>query len=143
MLKKRLKRHWKIVKDKEVLARAQATSVGERPDGARLSAIRGNLAELKELRDRENDRYRTASESLWLGDCGAAPLRSACSRETIGFVCRGSRSLRAGGALGVGYAALNGVRALRGAFGAGDGMFVLVRNTSSLQYRIARLEVVT
>ena len=139
----------------KVLLKTQSTALGLPLDTERLAATSASLQILKEIRNSENRRYDAASRSLWIPDaptCGdVATIRRSASREIFGFVTAAQFAYHAGGYVGVGFVTLAGLRQLRRSVTSlpeesGDGKscwkpLVLVRETTSLQYRFARLAV--
>jgi hypothetical protein len=122
-----------------------------------LAATAASLKTIKDIRATENRRYDAESRRLWIPE-GLPPggIRRSASRETIGFVTSAQFAYHAGGCIGVGFVALAGLRQLTVMTSSDDGVtssdnsvtsprvepLVLVRETTSLQYRFARLKVV-
>ena len=69
-------------------------------------------------------------------------LSGSCSREMIGFVTSGHFSLAIGCGFAVGYCALPGLVKLLSIDSRTEGVLVLVRNTTTQQYRFACLDIV-
>jgi hypothetical protein len=120
--------------------KTQSTALGRPLDAERLAALAGSLKTLKDIRNTENGCYSDASKRLWLRDTCQSVRRSS-SRQIIGFVTAAQFAYHAGGYIGVGYAVLAALRHLDAA--TDKQPFILVRETSSLQYRFARLEVIS
>jgi len=107
---------------------------------------------IKDIRMTENRRYDAESRRLWIPEGLPPPggIRRSASRETIGFVTSAQFAYHAGGCIGVGFVALAGWRQLMMMTSSNDSSMtsptveplVLVRETTSLQYRFARLKVV-
>lgn len=72
---------------------------------------------------------------LWVPK--ARTVRNSCSREVIGFVTAGDYSLTEGKGSGLGYVSAGGLQELI----SSDSQTVLVRNTSSAQYRLATVQI--
>ena len=131
----------------QVLLKTQSTALGRPLDTERLAAMSASLKMLKEIRNTENSRYGTDSRGLWLQQ-GGSGVRGSASRQIIGFVTAAQFAYHAGGYIGVGYVALAGLRQLSPPDTVAPPLLtdqrplVLVRETTSLQYRFARLEVV-
>lgn len=88
-----------------------------------------DLAQLKE--------YKSKMRQLWLPETES--IRSSCTREVIGFVTKGGFSFATGYGCGVGYITVCSLPKL---FTKNNKGYVLVRNTSSRQYRLAELEII-
>jgi hypothetical protein len=106
---------------------------------------------IKDIRLTENRRYDAESRRLWIPEgLPTGGIRRSASRETIGFVTSAQFAYHAGGCIGVGFVALAGWRQLITMTSSEDKCvtsprvepLVLVRETTSLQYRFARLKVV-
>jgi hypothetical protein len=122
-----------------------------------LAATAASLKMIKDIRMTENRRYDAESRRLWIPEGLPPPggIRRSASRETIGFVTSAQFAYHAGGCIVVGFVALAGLRQLM-MTSSDDGVtssdncvtsprvepLVLVRETTSLQYRFARLKVV-
>merc|ERR1711874_598546 len=102
-MKKRLKRRWKKVKNKEVLMRAQAASKVNELDEEKLKLVETNLGVLKKMRNAENLDFKNKVEDLWVGKFSS--VKDSCTRPIIGYLCEGGYSYRLGGSVGVGYVA--------------------------------------
>jgi hypothetical protein len=117
-----------------------------------LAATAASLKMIKDIRMTENRRYDAESRRLWIPEGLPPPggIRRSTSRETIGFVTSAQFAYHAGGCIGVGFVALAGLRQLTMMTSSEDNCvtsprvepLVLVRETTSLQYRFARLKVV-
>jgi hypothetical protein len=119
-----------------------------------LAATAASLKMIKDIRTTENRRYDAESRRLWIPEGLPPPggIRRSASRETIGFVTSAQFAYHAGGCIGVGFVALAGLRQLMMMMTSSDDdncvtspriePLVLVRETTSLQYRFARLKVV-
>ena len=90
---------------------------------------RGHTADAKNIVEEHAEKMR----KLWLPDEAIS-----ASRRTIGWVTKGSQSLSIGQGRGVGFVALPALFALASTRNTPN---VLIRNTTSLQYNIAQLEV--
>jgi len=137
---KRQKRQWKKVKNKQVLMIAQSVAEEKEIDQERLTLLNNNLSALKRLRDEENSRYMIDSEKLWEGPCNT--IRGSCTREVVGWVVKGSYSYKLGGEVGEGLVCLRGWLDLVARGGRQTENLVLTRNTNSLNYRKAAMELV-
>jgi hypothetical protein len=117
-----------------------------------LAATAASLKMIKDIRMTENRRYDAESRRLWIPEGLPPPggIRRSASREIIGFVTSAQFAYHAGGCIGVGFVALAGLRQLTMMTSSADKSvtspqvepLVLVRETTSLQYRFARLKVV-
>ena len=138
--KKRLKRQWKKLKDKQVLMKAQATALDKPLDTERLKQVTENLQTVKKIRETENAGYAAKAEELWLGEFNT--VRNSCKRELFGYVAAGSMSYTVGGFVGYGFVAAKGLLKWLTLTGDKTGRrCVLTRETSSTQYRFATLTV--
>jgi hypothetical protein len=131
----------------KVLLKTQSTALGVPLDTERLAAVSASLKALRDIRTAENTRYSLENRDLWIRDSLGDNLRHSASRELIGFVTSAQFSYQAGASTGVGFVALLGLRQLTAQRPSESGAepaqpVVLVRETTSLQYRFARLEVV-
>jgi hypothetical protein len=116
-----------------------------------LAATAASLKMIKDIRTTENRRYDAESRRLWIPEGLPPPggIRRSASRETIGFVTSAQFAYHAGGCIGVGFVALAGLRQLMMTSSEDKCVtssrvepLVLVRETTSLQYRFAKLKVV-
>nr|XP_022920798.1 ribonucleases P/MRP protein subunit POP1 [Onthophagus taurus] len=84
-------------------------------------------------------KHKELMEKLWIPD--VVNIRKSCSRDIMGFVTKGGFSFTVGKTVGIGYVALNSLKSLFSV----DNKFknkVLIRNTSSREYKIGQLEIV-
>lgn len=79
--------------------------------------------------------YRSKMRTLWLPE--AKTIRNSSSREVIGFVTKGGFSYSSGQSCAVGYIVLCGIPHLN----VKHRNVVLIRNTTSRQYRQATIEI--
>ena len=137
---KRLKRQWKKVKNKKVLMVAQRIAEEKEVDVERMKMTDHSLSIMKGLRDEENSRYKEKAERLWEGECST--VRNSSSREVMGWVVRGGYSYRLGGEVGEGLVTARGWLEWVRMFSQEEERLLLTRETSSLQYRIGRMDLV-
>ena len=104
--KKRLKRQWKKLKDKQVLLKSQSVALGKPLDQTRLNLISENLSTVKQIRNNENAAFGAKNEHLWLGDFNT--VRNSCKREVFGFVNAATMSYGVGACVGFGFVTLKG-----------------------------------
>jgi hypothetical protein len=118
-----------------------------------LAVTAASLKMIKDIRTTENRRYDAESRRLWIPEGLPPPggIRRSASRQTIGFVTSAQFAYHAGGCIGVGFVALAGWRQLIKVMTSTEDNcvtsprvepLVLVRETTSLQYRFAKLKVV-
>lgn len=148
--KKRLKRKWKKLKDKQTLMKCQSTALGKELDTEKLNHAAVGMATLKEMRNTENAAFAGKSEDLWIGDFNT--VRNSCKREVMGYVTIGDLSYKEGCFVGHGFVTLKGARTWLQLLGSLDSSnssvakqarnLVLTRETSSPQYRFSYLEFV-
>ena len=137
---KRLKRQWKKVKDKKVLLVAQGIAEEKEIDKERVKMIEHSLTVLKGLREEENSSYKKKAERLWEGEC--TTVRNSTSRDVMGWVVRGGYSYRVGGEVGEGLVSARGWLEWVKMFDSLEERIILTRETSSLTYRVGRMELV-
>ncbi|KPJ07223.1 hypothetical protein RR48_07639 [Papilio machaon] len=92
---------------------------------------------VKKVSNREPSEYVKSMRELWLPS-NITTVRNTCLRPVLGYVCKGDFSFTEAKSVGVGYIALN---ALINLIKAGLNK-VLIRNTSSRKYRIAKIVVI-
>lgn len=81
--------------------------------------------------------YSQQMRQLWVPETTA--IRCACSREIMGFVSHGDFSFLLAKTKAIGYVTIGGLKKL---IMEGHGNHVLVRNTNSRIYRLAKLDVI-
>ena len=133
---KRQKRQWKKVKDKKVLLVAQGIAEEKKVDEERMKMIEHSLSALKSLREEENSSYKEKAERLWEGECNT--VRHSSSRQVMGWVVRGGYSNK----VGEGFATARGWIEWMQTSGNMGERTILTRETSSLQFRKAGMELV-
>ena len=142
MLKmKRQKRQWKKVKNKKVLLVAQGIAEEKDIDVTRVGVIDHNLTVLKSMREEENSRYKKKAEKLWEEQCNT--IRHSSSRQVMGWVVRGGYSYRVGGEVGEALVTARGWLEWVAMFRKVEERKVLTRETCTLQYRKAEMELVS
>lgn len=82
-------------------------------------------------------RYSTKMKQLWVPDSTA--IRHSCSREVMGFVKHGDFSFLLAKTKGTGYITVNSIKELLEI----KTDKILIRNTSSRQYRLALMDIIT
>lgn len=82
-------------------------------------------------------KYRNEMRKLWLPE--ADTIRNSCSRQVMGFVTKGGFKYTNGHCCAVGYIALNSLPEF---FSVNSKTKVLIRNTTSRQYRLAKLDII-
>lgn len=82
-------------------------------------------------------KYRTEMRKLWLPE--PETIRNSCSRQIMGFVTKGGFKYSSGNCGAVGYIALSSLPLF---FAANTRNKVLIRNTTSRQYRLAQIDVI-
>ena len=137
---KRQKRQWKKVKNKKVLLVAQGIAEEKEVDEERMKIIDHSLSALKSLREEENSSYKEKAERLWEGECNT--VRHSSSRQVMGWVVRGGYSYRVGGEVGEGLVTARGWIEWMQTVGKVGARTILTRETCSLQYRKASMELV-
>ncbi|XP_037970774.2 ribonucleases P/MRP protein subunit POP1 [Plutella xylostella] len=86
---------------------------------------------------KEPSEYAKKMRELWLPS-NINNVRNTCSREVMGYLSQGAFSFSEANSCGVGYVAYNALSLLvQNGFN-----YVLVRNTSSFKYRIAKLQII-
>jgi len=138
VMKKRLKRRWKKLKDKKVLMQCQSSALGKELDKEKMQNISDGMTTLKKMRNEENAQFGANTEQLWIGDFER--VRHSCRRQIVGYVTVGDNSLRLGCHVGYGFVALKGLKKLMELDEKGRNL-VLTRETKTLQYRFSRFEI--
>lgn len=82
-------------------------------------------------------KYRNQMRKLWLPE--PETIKNSCSRQIIGFVTKGGFKYSNGCCSAVGYIALSSLPSF---FATNTKNKVLIRNTTSRQYRLAQLDVI-
>ena len=123
-------------------------------DEEKLKVAENSLMVLKKLRENENLEFKNKADKLWIGEFNS--VKNSCIRPVMGFVRDGGYSFREGGSVGVGYVAWKAWEdwKINGCLGncsekkmddyskKKSKLLVLVKETSSLQYRFATLDVI-
>jgi len=136
--KKRLKRQWKKLKDKQMLMKTQATALGQPLDTAKLDLVTENMKTVKKIRNNENDQFGAKTEDFWIGDFNS--VRHSCRREVIGYLTAANMAYTVGAFVGFGFITLRGLQKLQEVANKPNNL-VLTRETSSLQYRFSSLTI--
>ncbi len=118
--KVRLRRKWKKIKEELKVNKSEETLK--------------RLEQVKALREEKSAQFNSTMKTLWTPN--SSSLRYSASRETLGFVINAGFSNRVGKVVGVGFVPFVALKAL----------FcdkVLVRDSASAVYRLAKLSVRT
>jgi ribonuclease P/MRP protein subunit POP1 len=137
LTKKRLKRQWKKLKDKEVLMKTQSTALGKPLDEEKLNLVTSNMNTVKKIREQRNHEFGAKNEELWIGDFNT--VRHSSKREIFGFITAANMSYTIGGYLGFGYVSLRGL--LKWKELKNPKSLALTREVSSTQYRFSSLAI--
>ena len=91
------------------------------------------------MREEENSSYKEKADRLWEGECNT--VRHSSSRQVMGWVVRGGYSYRVGGEVGEGLVTARGWVEWMQTIGKVEERIILTRETCSLQYRKASIEL--
>jgi hypothetical protein len=137
-LKAKMRSSWKEKKQELEEKVAEARMQSDMLDGKVKAELEAEVKRLKKEREEANEAFVRKTELLWVPE-ECLTGKDSSSRTLIGWVTEGGYSYRAGKAVGLGFVT---ALALDEHLSSGSGATVMTREADSVQYRLARMDIV-
>ena len=139
-LKSSLRKAWKEKKEKLKEYKSVCVLNQVETDAETVENLTDEIDILKRKREDENESYvQDKQREMWLPKCDN--VKDSCSRTILGFLVEGGYSYRVGKHSGLGFVSLWGLGEYLAQKTCPEAL-VLVRQTTSLQYRFAKMSIV-